>query len=41
MSAHDRRVFHLTIKEIEGVDSRSDGDGLYRNLLIIPSDFVD
>ena len=41
MSAHDRRVFHLTLKEIEGVETRSEGDGLYRNLLIIPSQFSD
>ena len=40
MSAHDRRVFHLTLKEMEGIDTRSEGDGLYRNLLIIPSQFA-
>ena len=41
MSAHDRRVFHLALRDREGVDTRSEGDGLYRNLLIIPSQFVD
>ena len=40
MSAHDRRVFHMTLKEMEGVTTRSEGDGLFRNLLIIPSEFV-
>lgn len=40
MSAHDRRVFHLTLKEVEDVDTRSEGDGLYRNLLIIPEQFA-
>lgn len=40
MSAHDRRVFHMTLKEIEGVTTRSEGDGLFRNLLIIPSEFA-
>ena len=40
MSAHDRRVFHLTLKEMEGITTRSEGDGLYRNLLIIPSQFI-
>jgi spoIIIJ-associated protein len=40
MSAHDRRVFHLTLKEVEGVSTRSEGDGLYRRLLIIPSDYA-
>ena len=39
MSAHDRRIFHMTLKEVEGVTTRSEGDGLYRNLLIIPSEF--
>jgi spoIIIJ-associated protein len=39
MSAHDRRVFHMTLKEMEGVTTRSEGDGLFRNLLIIPSEF--
>ncbi len=40
MSAHDRRVFHLTLKEMDGITTRSEGDGLYRNLLIIPSQFI-
>jgi spoIIIJ-associated protein len=40
MSAHDRRVFHLTLKEVEEVDTRSEGDGLYRNLLIIPAEYA-
>jgi len=40
MSAHDRRVFHMTLKELEDVDTRSEGDGLFRNLLIIPAQFA-
>jgi spoIIIJ-associated protein len=40
MSAHDRRVFHMTLKEIPGVTTRSEGDGLLRNLLIIPAEFA-
>ena len=40
MSAHDRRIFHITLKEMEGVTTRSEGDGLYRRLLIIPSEFT-
>lgn len=40
MSAHDRRVFHLTLKEMEEVETRSEGDGLYRNLLIIPAEYA-
>lgn len=38
MSAHDRRIFHITLQEMDGVSTRSQGDGLYRPLLIIPSD---
>ena len=37
MSPHDRRVFHQTLSEIGGVRTESHGDGIYRNLLIIPS----
>lgn len=37
MSAHDRRVFHMTLKEVANIDTRSEGEGLYRNLLIIPT----
>lgn len=38
MSAHDRRVFHLTLNDVDGVSTRSQGDGLYRKMLIIPSE---
>lgn len=41
MSAHDRRVFHLTLTEVSGVMTQSEGDGLFRHLLIIPSEFAD
>ena len=37
MSAHDRRVFHLALRDIRGVVTRSEGEGLLRSLLIIPS----
>lgn len=36
MSAHDRRIFHITLQEKEGISTRSQGGGLYRPLLIIP-----
>ncbi|MBT6177266.1 MAG: KH domain-containing protein [Deltaproteobacteria bacterium] len=39
MSPHDRRVFHRALTENEGVRTESKGDGLYRNLLIIPSEY--
>ena len=34
-----RRVFHLTLAEQE-VETRSQGTGLYRSLLIIPSEYA-
>jgi spoIIIJ-associated protein len=37
MSAHDRRIFHITLEEDDTVSTRSEGDGLYRPLLIIPA----
>ena len=36
MSAHDRRIIHMTLKEAPGLTTRSEGDGLYRRLLIVP-----
>jgi spoIIIJ-associated protein len=39
MSPHDRRVVHQTLSELESVRTESTGDGLYRNLLIIPAGF--
>lgn len=36
MSAHDRRIFHITLETMAGVSTRSEGNGLYRKLLIIP-----
>ena len=40
MSPHDRRVFHRALTDNEGVRTESKGEGLYRNLFIIPSDYV-
>jgi spoIIIJ-associated protein len=37
MSAHDRRVFHVTLSAVEGVSTRSQGEGLYRRMLIVPA----
>jgi spoIIIJ-associated protein len=39
MSPHDRRVFHRALTENEGVRTESKGEGLYRNLLIIPAEY--
>jgi spoIIIJ-associated protein len=37
MSPRDRRIVHITLKD-EAVVTRSEGDGHYRRLLIIPQD---
>ena len=37
MSAADRRVIHVTLADAEGVTTRSEGEGIYRHLVIIPS----
>ena len=36
MSAHDRRVIHVALKEEPGVITRSEGEGIYRRVLIVP-----
>ena len=36
MSAHDRRVVHMALRDVSGVSTRSEGDGPERRLLIIP-----
>jgi spoIIIJ-associated protein len=37
MSARDRRQVHLALVDVEGVVTRSEGEGIFRQLLIIPS----
>ena len=39
MSPHDRRIVHQTLTDLESVRTESTGDGLYRNLLIIPAGY--
>jgi spoIIIJ-associated protein len=36
MSARERRQVHLALVEAEGVSTRSEGEGLFRTLLIVP-----
>jgi spoIIIJ-associated protein len=36
MSARDRRAVHLALVEVEGVTTRSEGEGIFRQLLVIP-----
>jgi spoIIIJ-associated protein len=37
MSPHDRRIVHLTLDKVPGVTTRSEGEGVFRRLLIIPA----
>lgn len=37
MSPHDRRVIHLALDKVPGVTTRSEGEGAYRRLLIVPA----
>jgi spoIIIJ-associated protein len=37
MSPHDRRIVHLTLDKVAGVTTRSEGEGAFRRLLIIPA----
>ena len=37
MSAHDRRIIHMALKGDARVSTRSEGDGLYRKLVITPA----
>jgi spoIIIJ-associated protein len=36
MSSRDRRAIHLALKEMQGVSSRSEGEGSLRRLLVVP-----
>jgi spoIIIJ-associated protein len=36
ISARDRRQIHLALVDAEGVSTRSEGEGIFRQLLIIP-----
>ena len=36
MSARDRRVIHMTLRQVGGIETRSEGEGEERRLLIIP-----
>jgi spoIIIJ-associated protein len=37
MSPHDRRIIHLALDKAPGVTTRSEGEGAFRRLLIIPT----
>lgn len=38
MSPHDRRVVHLAVAEMEGVSTRSEGEGDLRHVVVVPGD---
>jgi spoIIIJ-associated protein len=37
MSAADRRVIHVTLADMAGLTTRSEGEGIYRHLIVIPT----
>ncbi len=37
MSAHDRRVVHMALQDIQGVKTESEGDGSFRRIVIYPT----
>lgn len=37
MSAHDRRIVHMAIAEMQGLSSRSEGEGEDRHILLVPA----
>jgi len=40
MTPHDRRIVHMAIAEIDGVSSRSEGEGDDRHLLVVPTELA-
>jgi spoIIIJ-associated protein len=36
MSAGDRRFIHRALTDVEGVSTRSEGEGAFRHLLVVP-----
>jgi spoIIIJ-associated protein len=37
MSAADRRIIHVTLAEMKGLTTQSEGEGIYRHLVVIPT----
>ena len=37
ISARDRRQIHMALVSVEGVSTRSEGEGIFRQLLVIPA----
>ncbi len=40
MNAQDRRLVHMALKEVPGLQTRSEGEGSFRCLLIVPDGFA-
>jgi spoIIIJ-associated protein len=38
MSAADRRIIHVTLAEMKGIATHSEGDGIHRHLVVVPVD---
>lgn len=41
MSAHDRRIVHMALANVEGVTTRSEGEGEERHVLVVPVALAD
>ena len=41
MSPHDRRIVHVTLKEHPDVTTESEGEGLFRRVVIFPKKPID
>jgi spoIIIJ-associated protein len=37
MSPHERRIIHVTLDKVPGVTTRSEGEGIFRRLLVVPA----
>jgi spoIIIJ-associated protein len=37
MPAHDRRIIHMALAEVDGVSTRSEGEGDLRHIVVVPS----
>jgi spoIIIJ-associated protein len=38
MPAHDRRIIHMALAEESGVETRSEGEGMDRHIVVFPTD---
>lgn len=38
MPAHDRRIIHMALAEQSGVETRSEGEGMDRHIVVFPTD---